>query len=105
MPALFAHFEPAVPPDVLELDYLDREAQLRSLANEPSKVSSAVGRLEQTWRDVRHDVVAAGGEQEAERFSEHVAAMKRLSASGDVEALRREAVNGLNLVDELEQVF
>ncbi len=42
MPALYAHFEDPVPTAILTLDYLDREAQFRSLARQPQKVAKAV---------------------------------------------------------------
>jgi hypothetical protein len=105
MPDFFRLFKTDVPPDVLELDYLDREAQLRSLAHDGDKVSAAVGQLEQTWNGLRPQIVDAGGEQEASQFTKHVAAMKKLDQSGDASALQREAVNGLELVDALEKVF
>jgi len=105
MPALFAVFETDVPPDVLKLDYLDREAQLRALAHESDEVSAAVAELEQTWKGLRPEVVSAGGDQEAARFAKHIAAMKTLARSGDDSAVQREAVKGLELVDQLEQVF
>jgi hypothetical protein len=105
MPALFGLFETDIPPEVLKLDYLDREAQLRALAQESDQVSAAVAELEQTWNGLRPEVVSAGGEQEAAKFAKHVIAMKTFARSGDDSAVEREAVKGLELVDELEQVF
>jgi hypothetical protein len=105
MPALFEHFEPKIPPAVLELDYLDREAQLRSLVGENHRVALAVTGLAATWRRLRPEVLAAGGEDEAKRFTVHVAAMQRLVRTGGAQALQREAVAGLELVDVLQDVF
>jgi hypothetical protein len=105
MPSLFGLFETDIPPDVLKLDYLDREAQLRSLAHENDKISAAVDELEQTWNGLRPQVVDAGGDDEAAKFAQHVAAMKKLAIAGNATALQREAVNGLELVDVLENVF
>lgn len=104
MPGLYAHFADPVPPRILTLDYLDREAQFRSLAHQPSKVAAAVKELEATWVRVRPKVVAAGGTSEAAAYAEHVAAMKRLDPAA-ASKLQAEAVHGLALVDELEQVF
>ena len=104
MPTLYAHFDDPVPPSVLALDYLDREAQLRSLAGQRGRVPPIVARLQSTWSALRPRVVASGGSREASAFDRHVASMKRLAhASGA--RLRSEAVNGLNLVDEIEVVF
>jgi hypothetical protein len=105
MPEMFARFDPEIPADVLALDYLDREAQLRSLAHEDAKVSTAVDELERTWAKLRPEVESAGGDEEAADFADHVAAMKKLRDSHDDAALQKEAVRGLELVDVLERVF
>lgn len=105
MPGLFAHFEVTVPPAVLELDYLEREAQLRSLAHDDVAVRAALKRLERSWRQLRPQVLDAGGEDEAAHFAEHLSAMERLSREQDASALQHEAADGLELVDELERVF
>jgi hypothetical protein len=105
MPGLFGHFEATVPPDVLELDYLERETELRSLAHEDVAVAAAVDRLARTWKHLRPEVIDAGGGDEAARFAEHITALERLRRERDADALRREATNGLELVDKLERVF
>jgi hypothetical protein len=104
MPSLYAHFAGRVPPAIQALDYLDREAEFRSLAGEPEQVAAAVKELGRTWALVRPKVVAAGGAGEAAAYARHVAAMKRLDpASGS--RVRAEATRGLELVDRLEGVF
>jgi len=104
MPGLYAHFRTPVPPLVLRLDYLDREVQLRSLAHQAQKVAVAVQGIRQTWPHLRPKVVAAGGASEAAAFDRHVAVMSRLAPGARTE-IQAEAVRGLQLVDELEQVF
>jgi MoxR-like ATPase len=104
MPALYAHFAAPVPTQILALDYLDREAEFRSLAREPARAALAVRELAKTWASTRPKVLAAQGAGEAAAFDRHVAAMTRL-ATGPGSALRAEAVRGLELVDELESVF
>ena len=104
MAQLYGHFRDRVPPSVLTLDYLDREAQLRSVVGERMSVSSAVKRLELTWTALRHKVVAAGGAREAAAYDKHVATMKRLTG-GPLSGVRGEALRGLVLVDQLEGVF
>lgn len=105
MPGLYGRFADRVPASVLALDYLDREAQLRSMAREQPAVVSASQGLAETWTALRPKVVAAGGRAEARMYDAHVAAMKRLSGSLDRKALQREAARGLELVDALESVF
>lgn len=101
---LYAHFSDPVPVAVRKLDYLDREAQLRSLAGQGKAVSPIVARLAATWAPLRPSVVGHGGGTVAAAYSRHVTAMQHLAA-GPGSAFRHEAVNGLNIVDELEAVF
>jgi hypothetical protein len=101
---LYAHFSDPVPVAVRRLDYLDREAQLRSLAGQARAVTPVVARLAATWKPLRRSVVGHGGQTVAAAYARHVAAMARLSQTPG-SAFRSEAVNGLNIVDELESVF
>ena len=101
---LYARFADRVPVAVRRLDYLDREAQLRSLAGQRKAVAPVVAQLAATWTPLRPAVVGHGGQTVAAAYGRHVAAMRRLGqAPGG--AFRSEAVNGLNIVDELETVF
>jgi hypothetical protein len=104
MPALYARFADPVPPTIQALDYLDREAQFRSLAGEPGRVAAAVKELGWTWAHVRPKVVAGGGRSEAAAYARHVSAMKRLDPGAGA-AVQSEARRGLELVDRLERVF
>jgi hypothetical protein len=105
MPSFYARFADPVPPSVLTLDYLDREAQLRSLVGEQSRVTSAVDLLARTWAALRPKVIAVGGVGVARQYDRHVASMRRLAATSERAALQKEAVNGLELVDSLESAF
>jgi hypothetical protein len=104
MPEFYARYRDPVPPAVLRLDYLDREAQLRSLAGDPAAVPGVVGRLSSTWAGLRPRVIDVGGRRIAARFTRHVASMRRLRR-GPPDALQREAATGLELVDALERQF
>jgi antitoxin (DNA-binding transcriptional repressor) of toxin-antitoxin stability system len=104
MPSLYRRFETRVPAEILTLDYLDREAQFRSLARQPAAVAVAVEQLGRTWAQVRTKVVAAGGAKEARDYQAHVARMERISPTAGRE-LQAEARRGLELVDQLESVF
>jgi hypothetical protein len=104
MPGLYARFRDPVPPDVFRLDYLDREAQLRSLAGNRNAVVEAVGSLVATWAHVQPKVLRAGGSAQAAAYRAHVGAMRRLARPAG-KRLVDEAVRGLALVDELERVF
>jgi hypothetical protein len=105
MPELYARYSDPVPPGVLELDYVDREAQLRSRAGDDEAVAKAVDELSVTWAKLRPQVVAAGGDTATSDFSRHVRTMQRLAARSNRAALQKEARAGLELVDVLEDVF
>jgi len=104
MPVLYDRFANRVPAAILRLDYLDREAELHSLARQPAKVSPAVQQLAATWTHVQTKVIAAGGAAEARAFGRHVAAMRRLDPDAG-KPVQAEAARGLELVDRLEDVF
>jgi hypothetical protein len=104
MPGLYSRFSVAIPPAVLSLDYLEREAQLRARAGQKARVPALVERLATSWSGLRARVRARGGRKEAAAFDKHVAAMKRLAPAAGV-GLQREADVGLELVDDLENVF
>jgi hypothetical protein len=104
LPELYRRFSGPVPALLLELDYLDRDAQFRSLAGQNDRVLLAVRTLARTWLHLRPKVVAAGGGDLAQAYDRHVAAMKRRGA-GAGKRLELEAVHGLELVDSLERVL
>jgi hypothetical protein len=105
MPDLYARYSDPVPPGVLQLDYLDREAQLRSLAEDQASVRDAVLKLSSTWAKLRPQVIEAGAKEAAADFTRHVGAMRRHAAGSNARALQKEASTGLELVDDLEGVF
>jgi histidine kinase/DNA gyrase B/HSP90-like ATPase len=104
MPALNGRFRDRVPAGILALDYFDREAELRSLARQPANVALAVKGLAITWAPLRSKVIAAGGARQVAAYDRHVAAMKRVPSSAG-RAVQLEAARGLELVDQLENVF
>jgi len=104
MADLYSRFEDRVPPSILMLDYLDREAELRSLAGQRAPAVMAVAQLGPAWARVRPRALRAGGAREAAAYTKHVAAMTRL-VHGALKRLQAEAVRGLELVDELERLF
>jgi hypothetical protein len=105
MPEFFGRYDVPVPPDVLELDYLDREAQLRSVVGDADTVQSAVRQLASTWSGLRRRVLDAGGRRIAARFARHVAQMRQLARKPNSRTLLPDAAVGLERVDELERQF
>jgi hypothetical protein len=105
VPAFFARYENPVPATVTRLDYLDFAAKLQSLKGDRRALAAAVRSLERTWRRLRPQLVAAGGERVAPAFDKHVDAMRALAANHQPPRTQREAQHGLDLVDRLEHVY
>jgi hypothetical protein len=104
---LFGEFESDVPAAVLRLDYLDFEAKLRALSREIDLVRVSVTRLATTWSELS-TTFPFGDKAAAARagFDAHVAAMTSLATAGtDFDGLAKEAQHGLDLVDQVEEVY
>ena len=104
---LFGNFQSDVPGAVLVLDYLDFEAKLRALAHDIDPRRATVTRLSTTWSELAK-TFPSGDKARAVRgrFDAHVAAMTSMAAAGtDFDGMAREAQHGLDLVDELEEVY
>ena len=102
MPDFYARYQDPVPAAVLKLDYLDREVHLRSQAGHHARVDRTVRQLEATWQRVRPQLVKADGTKVATAYDQHVNALKH---GGTAAATQRQAVHGLDLVDQMEGVF
>jgi hypothetical protein len=104
---LFGKFPSDVPGTVLVLDYLEFEAKLRSLAHDIEPLRAVVTRVSTTWAELAK-TFPAGDKAGAVRgrFDAHVAAMTSLAAAGtDFDGMAKEAQHGLDLVDEIEEVY
>ena len=102
----FGRYETKTPGEVMLLDYYDFEAKLQALAHDMTKVRATVDRMAETWLGLDDAVRSQrGGSGPADDFDAHVAAMEKLTTGSDFSALAKEAQHGLDLVDELENVF
>lgn len=101
----FALFASKVPADVSRLDHADFEAKLRATAKQNLPLGDAVHSLAGTWTRLRPGFVKAGGSKVAPKFDAHVKRMERLLDTSDWNAIIHEAQHGLDLVDELEDVY
>lgn len=102
MPGFYARYQDPVPAAVLKLDYLDRQVQLDSQQGRTAKLRSTVRQLDVTWQRLRPQVVKAGGTRVATAYDQHVNALQR---GGAATATQKQAVHGLDLVDQMEGVF
>jgi hypothetical protein len=105
VPDFFARYRTKVPPGITRLDHSDFEAKLRARAGDRKVLKPVVARLDKFWKELRPRVVNAGGSKPAKSYSAHVKRMKTLAKGTDMKAAEREAQHGLDLVDQLEQVY
>ena len=83
-------FEDSAAPELLSLDYLEREAQLRSLAGQHLAVTAVVERAVAVWPRLRRRLIAAGANELAQQFDAHLEELSRhQSAAGIRDATRR----------------
>lgn len=102
MPGFYARYHDPVPATVLKLDYLDRQVQLDAQAGQKAKLRGTVRQLKATWQQLRPQLVKAGGATVAKSYDRHVTALKH---GGTVSTTQKQAVHGLNIVDQMEGVF
>jgi len=103
MPRFYGLYQDPVPASVLKLDYLERQIQLESKAGNRAGVDRAVRQLGATWSKLRAQLASKPkGQQVAKSYDKHVRALEQ---GGTATATQAEAVNGLDLVDQMEGVF
>ena len=102
MPGFYSRYHDPVPPTVLKLDYLDRQVQLDSQAGRRGHLRQTVQQLDATWQQLRPQLVRAGGASVATAYDQHVRALK---AGGTPAAIQKQAMHGLDVVDQMEGVF
>lgn len=97
-------YHPAVPIDVVMLDYYGREMQVWATARDMPKLATTKAAIARTWNQVRPQVVARGqpGEAEARTFDDQVKQVESAKAPADYEKF---ATPFLEAVDRLEKVF
>ena len=108
VPDFYTAYSDRVPAQVTRLDYLDFEAKLRALAGDRGRVADAVSGLRVAWKELRKKVrrAGAGGSAAKDHFDAHVRAMRDLvDAVASTARIAREAQHGLDLVDEIENVY
>lgn len=102
MPAFYARYQDPVPAAVLKLDYLDRQVQLDSQAGNRAHLRQTIRQLDTAWQRLRPQLVEAGGVKVARAYDQHVTALRH---GGTATAIQKQAVHGLDIVDQMEGVF
>jgi len=105
MPAFYDIYDPAVPSQVLALDYLGREVRLDAMAGDFARADMDVNEIDSLWQGLRAQVAAAGGGSEASSFDASIATERSAIESSDAQELDNAAIDQLELVDRVETVF
>ena len=95
-------YHPAVPAQVMLLDFDGRELEIWAAANDRARLRETVSAMRRTWNAVRPQVEARGGHTEATRFD---ALVRRVETATTPTDFARLATPVLDAVDTLEQVF
>jgi hypothetical protein len=95
-------FHPKVPADVTRLDYLGRELEIWSNADNSEKLKSTSEQLSATWKAVKPNINAHGGKAEAKAFGVLVNKVAGAKSTSDYSALVKPI---LDEVDKLEGVY
>ena len=95
-------FHPAVPPEVIRLDYLGRELEIWAEAKDASKLHTTAADLTRTWESVRPAVESRGATALSKEFTDLVT---RVRSARSPNEFRRLASRVLEAVDRLESVF
>jgi hypothetical protein len=105
MPILYALYKPAVPTELLELDYRGRELELDGKAANLDTATTDLAKLRATWTSLKPAVLSAGGTTQAADYGATIEAMDSDIAAANGTKLAMDAVVGLELVDAMESLF
>lgn len=99
---LTAEYNPAVPVEVVKLDYYGRELEIWSAAKDEAKLGETARMIRQNWDAVKAKIEAKGGKKESATFESLVVKTDTAKTPADYAKL---ATPILDEVDNLEKVF
>jgi len=99
---LTAEYNPAVPVEVVKLDFYGRELEIWSAAKDEAKLRETAKLIRQDWNRVKAKIEAKGGKKEAAVFEGLIAKTDAAKTPADYAKL---ATPILDEVDNLEKVF
>jgi len=102
---LFAIYNPAIPADIGRLDVLERQVVLDVAANDYTAAAASLANVKSVWESVKPSVLAHNGKDVEAQFEASIATQESALNTKDGMALTREAKNGLEIVDALEQLY
>lgn len=100
--SLSASYKTPVPVEVTKLDYYGRQLEVQAAAGNTSGLKQTATDIQNTWNQVRPQIVANGGTKEAKQFDATVAQVQQAQTPSQYGKL---ATPVLAQVDYLEAVF
>jgi hypothetical protein len=105
MDKLFAVYNPVIPTEILQLDFLGREIVVDGLAVDFTLGSTDIDTLEAVWLSIRDQIIAAGGDVQAAICDDSIIELRAAITAADSQLLIGEANDNLEIVDLLEGLF
>ena len=102
---LFARYDSATPADIGRLDVLGRQIILDVATGDWAKAEATLTKTNEVWNRVKPSALEHKGNEAAAQYDASLAAQADWLKAKNVEELTTEAMNGLEIVDALEQVY
>ena len=102
---LFALYNPKVPADIGRLDVLERQVILDVAAKDYTAAEATLARTKSVWEAVKPSVSKHNGKSVAAEFEASLPTQESALNDKDGAALTSEAQNGLEIVDQMEQLY
>ncbi|SRR6266498_2484958 len=102
---LFTLYNPKVPVNIGRLDVLERQVILDVAAKDYSAAMTSLAHTKSVWEEVKPSVLEHNGKDVAAQFEANLAAQESALNAKDDATLTKEAKDGLEIVDALEQLY
>jgi hypothetical protein len=102
---LFQYYRPGIPPELRQLQVLEKRIIIDAATNELDSASDSLGHLSTIWQRVRPTVLTGGGEQTALILDTNLADQRAALNASDEEALAARAQIALTLIRELQGLY
>ncbi len=102
---LYQYYRPAIPPELRQLQVLEKRVVINAANNELDSASEALRHLGTTWQRVRPAVLTRGGDRAALILDTSLADQRAALDAGDEEALAARAQIALGLIRELQRLY
>jgi hypothetical protein len=102
---LYALYNPPTPTDIGRLDVSERQIILDVAANDFNAAAASFAKTKVLWESVKPSVLSHQGKEVADKYEASLATQAAGLQAKDIPALIAEVNNGLEIVDELEDLY